>query len=48
VTLPEDMGILSSFAKNLNNIKKGFKVAVEQEVKSQILRQSSSPTSPTI
>jgi len=35
VTLPEDMGILSSFAKNLNNIKKGFKVAVEQEVKSQ-------------
>ncbi|HHX23696.1 MAG TPA: sensor histidine kinase [Thermoanaerobacterales bacterium] len=38
VTLPEDMGILSSFAKNLNNIKEGFKVAVEQEVKSQNMK----------
>jgi len=38
VALPEDMGILSSFAKNLNNIKEGFKVAVEQEVKSQNMK----------
>jgi len=38
VTLPEDMGILSSFAKNLNRIKEGFKVAVEQEVKSQNMK----------
>jgi len=38
VTLPEDMGILSSFANNLSNIKEGFKVAVEQEVKSQKMK----------
>lgn len=38
VTLPEDMGILSSFAKNLNRIKEGFKVAVEKEVKSQNMK----------
>ena len=38
VNLPEDMGILSSFAKNLNNIKEGFKAAVEQEVKSQNMK----------
>jgi len=38
VTLPEDMGMLSSFAKSLNNIKEGFKIAVEKEVKSQNMK----------
>lgn len=38
ITLSEDMGILSSFAKSLNNIKEGFRVAVEQEVKSQNMK----------
>ena len=36
--LPEDMGILSPYARNLNNIKDGFKVAVEKEVKSQNMK----------
>lgn len=38
LNLPEDMGILSSFANNLKNIKEGFKVAVEQELKSQNMK----------
>jgi len=36
--LPEDMGILSPFSKNLNMIKEGFKIAVEKEVKSQSMK----------
>ncbi|MGI6575560.1 MAG: sensor histidine kinase [bacterium] len=38
ITIPEDMGILSPFAKSLNSIKEGFKVAVEEEVKSQNMK----------
>ena len=38
VTPPEDMGILTPFARSLNNIKEGFKVAVEKEVKSQNMK----------
>ncbi|MEG6616770.1 sensor histidine kinase [Peptococcaceae bacterium 1198_IL3148] len=38
IALPEDMAILNSFAKNLNNIKDGFKVAVEKEIKSQNMK----------
>lgn len=38
ITVPEDMGILSPFAKNLNNIKEGFKLAVEEEIKSQNMK----------
>ena len=38
VTIKEDLGILSPIADNLNNIKDGFKVAVEKEVKSQNLK----------
>ena len=36
--LPEDMGILSPFSKNLNKIKEGFEIAVEKEVKSQNMK----------
>lgn len=38
ITVPEDMGILSPYARNLNNIKEGFKLAVEREVKSQNMK----------
>ena len=38
ITLDEDLGILSPISNNLNNIKDGFKVAVEKEVKSQNLK----------
>jgi signal transduction histidine kinase len=38
VAIPEDMGILGPFAKSLGNIKEGFKVAVEEEVKSQNMK----------
>ena len=38
VTIKEDLGILNPIANNLNNIKAGFKVAVEKEVKSQNLK----------
>jgi len=38
IVLPEDMGILSPFARNLNNIKEGFKLAVEKEIKSQNMK----------
>ena len=38
VTIKEDLGILNPIASNLNNIKDGFKVAVEKEVKSQNLK----------
>ncbi len=36
--LPEDMGILSPFSKNLNMIKEGFQIAVDKEVKSQSMK----------
>ncbi len=38
ITLDENLGILSPISTNLNNIKDGFKVAVEKEVKSQNLK----------
>ena len=38
IKVPEDMGILSSFARSLNNIKEGFKLAIEREVKSQNMK----------
>jgi len=38
IVVPEDMGVLSPFSRSLNNIKEGFKVAVEQEVKSQNMK----------
>jgi len=38
ISLPEDVGILTPFARNLNNIKEGFKIAVEEEVKSQNMK----------
>jgi len=38
VVVPEDMGILSPYARNLNNIKEGFKLAVEKEVRSQNMK----------
>jgi len=38
VVLPEDMGILSPYARNLNNIKEGFRLAVEKEVRSQNMK----------
>ncbi|WP_031513780.1 sensor histidine kinase [Desulfofalx alkaliphila] len=38
IVLPADMEILSPFAKNLSNIKEGFKVAVDKEIKSQNMK----------
>jgi len=38
VTIKEDLSLLNPIANNLNNIKDGFKVAVEKEVKSQNLK----------
>ncbi len=38
VNIDDDIGILSSIAKNLNNIKTGFKVAVDKETKSQNMK----------
>ena len=38
VVLPEDMGMLSPFAKNLNNVKGVFMRAVEEETKSQNMK----------
>ena len=38
IVIEEDLGILSPISNNLNNIKNGFKVAVEKEVKSQNLK----------
>lgn len=38
IVLPEDAGILGPFAKNLNSIKDGFRIAVEEEVKSQNMK----------
>lgn len=36
--LNENIGILSPIAKNLNNIKAGFKVAMDKEIKSQQMK----------
>ncbi len=36
--LPEEIGILSPIAKNLNNIKSGFKVAIDKEIRSQHMK----------
>ncbi|KUO50305.1 MAG: histidine kinase [Desulfitibacter sp. BRH_c19] len=38
IVLEEDFGILNPISKNLSNIKDGFKVAVDKEVKSQNLK----------
>lgn len=38
VVVPEDMGILTPYARNLNNIKEGFRLAVEKEVRSQNMK----------
>lgn len=38
IHLPEDMGLLTPFSQSLNNIKEGFKVAVEKETKSQNMK----------
>lgn len=38
INLDEDMGILSPMAKNLNNINKGFSLAVDKEIKSQRMK----------
>ncbi|MEJ8553012.1 histidine kinase dimerization/phospho-acceptor domain-containing protein [Tepidibacter sp. Z1-5] len=38
VNIDADIGILSSIAENLNNIKTGFKVAVDKETKSQNMK----------
>ncbi len=38
INLDEDMGILSPMAENLNNISKGFRLAVDKEIKSQRMK----------
>jgi len=38
INLDENMGILSPMAKNLNNINKGFQLAVDKEIKSQKMK----------
>ncbi|MDW7674686.1 MAG: HAMP domain-containing sensor histidine kinase [Bacillota bacterium] len=38
ISLDEDSGIFSPIAKNLNNIKEGFKLAVNKEIKSQKMK----------
>ncbi len=38
IVLSEDIGVLSPFSRSLNNIKDGFKVAVEEEIKSQNMK----------
>ncbi|ABR49831.1 integral membrane sensor signal transduction histidine kinase [Alkaliphilus metalliredigens QYMF] len=38
ISLDEDMGVLSPMAKNLNNINKGFQLAVDKEIKSQRMK----------
>lgn len=38
INLNENMGILSPILKNLNNIKDGFKLAVDKEIKSQRMK----------
>lgn len=38
ITLDENIGILSPIAQNLNNIKEGFQLAVDKEIKSQKMK----------
>ncbi|MCK9268720.1 MAG: HAMP domain-containing histidine kinase [Alkaliphilus sp.] len=38
IRVDEDMGILTPMAKNLNNIKQGFSVAVDKEIKSERMK----------
>lgn len=38
ISLDEDMGILGPIAKNLNNIREGFGLAVDKEIKSQRMK----------
>lgn len=38
INLNENMGILTPLAKNLNNINKGFSLAVDKEIKSQRMK----------
>jgi len=38
INLDEDMGILTPMAQNLNNINKGFSLAVDKEIKSQRMK----------
>lgn len=38
ISLDEDMGILSPMSKNLNNINKGFRLAVDKEIKSERMK----------
>lgn len=38
INLNEDIGMLSPISKNLNNIKEGFKLAVDKEIKSQRMK----------
>lgn len=38
ITLDENIGVLSPISKNLNNIKSGFKLAIDEEVKGQRLK----------
>ncbi len=38
INVDEDMGILSPMAKDLNNIKQGFSLAIEKEIKSQRMK----------
>ncbi|AOY78405.1 sensor histidine kinase [Clostridium formicaceticum] len=38
ISLEEDIGMLSPIAKNLNNIKQGFQLAVDKEIKSQRMK----------
>ncbi len=38
ITLEEDLGLLSPIGKNLSSIKEGFKLAVDQEIKSERMK----------
>ncbi|MCT4605651.1 MAG: HAMP domain-containing histidine kinase [Marinisporobacter sp.] len=38
IDFEEDMGIFTSICENLNNIKDGFKVAIDEEIKSQQMK----------
>ncbi len=38
ITLDENIGVFSPISKNLNNIKEGFRLAVDKEIKSQKMK----------
>ncbi|QUH27336.1 HAMP domain-containing histidine kinase [Serpentinicella alkaliphila] len=38
ISLEEEMGLLSPIAKNLNNIKEGFQLAINKEIKSERMK----------